>query len=286
MDSALPSESKVWLVTGCSGGLGNAIARAVLAAGDRLVATARQPGSLASLQAMAPDRCRILTLDVTDAAQVTAAVADTVATWGRIDVLVNNAGAGLLGSVEDAGDAEVRRCLEVNFLGPLALTRAVLPHMRRQRSGHIVQVTAAAAVGNYPGFGAYGAAKAALEALSESLRAETAGLGIRVTLVEPGPFRTGFVGRSLQRSAAQGADYERTVGRFGTVLATLDGRQPGDPDRAAATLVDLVRAGRAPFRLPLGRYMVKKLRDRAADLTRTADEWESVAAGADRSATE
>ncbi len=275
------SDPKTWLVTGCSSGLGLALARAILAAGDCLVATARQPEALADLVASAPERTLTLPLDVTNPDQVAAAVAAAVAQFGRLDVAVNNAGYGLLGAVEECDDAQVRRCFETNFFGALNVIRAVLPRFREQRAGHLVNITAAAAIANYPGFGAYGAAKAALEALSESVRAETALLGIKVTLVEPGPFRTGFISRSLERAGGRIADYDRSSGKFAAVLKSIDGRQPGDPARAAAAIVNMVRSGNAPFRMPLGRYMVKKLRDRGAEFTQAALAGEAVAATAE-----
>lgn len=277
-DSPVP---RAWIITGCSSGFGHALAQAALAAGDRIAVTARNPGSLAPLVTLAPNRCLALALDVTVRSQVSAAVNEARTRFGRLDVVVNNAGYGLLGAVEECDDAQTRRCFETNFFGALNVIQAVLPVFREQHAGHLVNITAAAAISNYPGFGAYGAAKAALEALSESVRAETALLGIKVTLVEPGPFRTGFIGRSLERATSRIADYDRTSGKFAAVLKAIDGKQPGDPARAAAAIVKLVHSGHAPFRFPLGRYMVKKLRDRAAELAKAADDGESLAIAAD-----
>lgn len=278
MSDPILSAPRTWFVTGCSSGLGRAIAEAAREAGDCVVATARQPATLAGWAAGAPERCLVLPLDVTDSLQVAVAVAAAAARFGRVDVVVNNAGYGLLGAVEECDEAQIRRCFETNFFGALNVIRAVLPRFREQRAGHLVNITAAAAIANYPGFGAYGAAKAALESLSESVRAETALLGLKVTLVEPGPFRTEFIHRSLERATNRLADYDRTSGKFAAVLKAIDGKQPGDPARAAAAIVEMVRSGKAPFRMPLGRYMVKKLRDRAAELTKAADEGEAVAA--------
>jgi len=272
---------RTWFITGCSSGLGRALAVAALQAGDRVVATARRPDSLAGLVAQAPERCLAHALDVRDPAEVQAAVAESIARFRRLDVVVNNASHGLIGAVEECGDSEARRCFETNFFGAVNVIRSVLPQLREQRSGHMVNVSAAAAVANYAGFGFYGAAKAALEALSESLRSETAPLGLKVTLVEPGPFRTDFISRSLEPASGRIADYDRTSGKFAAVLKSIDGRQPGDPARAAAAIVEMVRAGRAPFRLPLGGYMVKKLRDRAAELARVAADGEALAVAAD-----
>lgn len=281
MSDSISSAPRTWFVTGASSGLGRAIAEAAREAGDCVVATARQPATLGGWAATAPERCLVLPLEVTDSPQVADAVAAAAARFGRLDVVVNNAGYGLLGAVEECDEAQIRRCFETNFFGALNVIRSVLPRFREQRAGHLVNITAAAAIANYAGFGAYGAAKAALEALSESVRAETALLGIKVTLVEPGPFRTEFIHRSLERATNRLADYDRTSGKFAAVLKAIDGKQPGDPARAAAALVAMVHGGRAPFRFPLGRYMVKKLRDRAAELTKAADEGEAVAAAAE-----
>ncbi len=281
MSEAVPSVPKVWFITGCSSGFGRALAEAALAAGDSVVATARGPEVLAELVANASNRALALPLDVTEPQQVESAVAAAIARFGRLDVVVNNAGYGLLGAVEECDDTQIRRCFETNFFGALNVTRAVLPRFRGQRAGHLVNITAAAAIANYAGFGAYGAAKVALEALSESVRAETALLGIKVTLVEPGPFRTEFIHRSLDRATNRLPDYDRTSGKFAAVLKAIDGKQSGDPARAAGAIVEMVRSGKAPFRMPLGRYMVKKLRDRGAELTRAADEGEAVAVSAD-----
>ncbi len=272
---------RVWFITGCSTGFGRALAEQVLQAGDRLIATARHPETLAPLSAAGPDRVRTFALDVTDAATVASVVAEAGAVWDRLDVVVNNAGYGLIGAVEECTSDQIRRCLETNFHGPLNVLRAVLPRLRAQKSGHLINISAAAAIANYAGFGAYGAAKAALEALSDSVRAEVALLGIKVTLVQPGPFRTDFIGRSLERASTTLPDYARTAGKFAAFLRSIDGQQPGDPLRAAAAIVKLVHDGKAPARLPLGKYVTRKIRDRAATMLREVDEWEAVAVAAD-----
>jgi NAD(P)-dependent dehydrogenase (short-subunit alcohol dehydrogenase family) len=280
-EPAAPPSPLVWFLTGASSGLGRALADAVLAAGHRLVATARQPAHLADLAAAHPATCEILPLDVTDAAQVRDTVAAAARIWGRLDVVVNNAGYGLLGAVEECSEEQIRRNFETNFFGPLHVTQAALPLLRAQRAGHLVFISAAAAVANYAGFGIYGASKCALEGLAESLRAETALLGLKVTVVEPGPFRTDFIHRSLDRAPTSLPDYQNTAGRFAQLLAGVDGRQPGDPARAAAVIVNLVTTGRAPFRLPLGRYMIDKLKRKAATTAKDAADWETTAASTD-----
>ncbi len=261
---------RVWLITGCSSGFGAAIAKAALNAGDRVVATARDNSNIA-----AHPNCVALSLDVTRPEEVVARLSEAAAAWGRLDVIVNNAGAGLLGALEQVSDAEIADCMAVNFHGPLNVMRAAVPILRAGGGGHIVNISAAAAIANYAGFSIYGAAKAAMEAASESLRREVAAQGIRVTLVQPGPFRTEFIGRSLRKVEPVQPEYEATVGKFAALLGRMHGRQPGDPDKAAAVIVEMVHQGRAPQRLVLGKYAVKKVRDTAAARLRELEEFEA-----------
>jgi NAD(P)-dependent dehydrogenase (short-subunit alcohol dehydrogenase family) len=271
------SSSPVWFITGCSTGLGRALATAALARGDRVVATARQPDALADLVAAHPETCRAVALDVTQPAEVAAAVAAGLAAFGNIDVLVNNAGCGLVGAVEETDDAETARLFDVNFHGALRVTRAVLPHFREKRAGHVVFISAAAAIANYPGFGLYGAAKRALEGAAESLAQEARPFGLKVTIVQPGPFRTDFIGRSLGHAATKLADYESTRGKFGRYLASVNGQQPGDPARAAAAILAAVSAERPPLRLVLGAYATDKVRRTLAATQRELDAWAPTA---------
>ncbi len=279
MNAESTSGPRVWLITGCSSGFGAEIARAALAAGDRVVATARDVSQLAELSAS--EECRVIKLDVTQPAAVASVLKEAHAAWGRLDVVVNNAGAGLLGALEEVNDREIEACMAVNFYGPLNVMRAALPLLREGGGGHIINISAAAAIANYAGFAIYGAAKAALEAASESLRAEMAHSAVKVTLVQPGPFRTEFVGRSLRRTAVVLPEYEGTVGKFAALLGRMNGRQPGDPARAAAVIVEMVRQGRSPMRLALGKYAVKKVRDTATSRLREVDEFESESTRAD-----
>ncbi len=281
MSSPVPSPPRTWFITGCSSGFGRAIAEAALQAGDRVAMTARDVSRIEAIAAVAPEQALALPLDVTKEDQIQAAIETAIARFGPLDVVVNNAGYGLIGAIEECTPEQIRRCVETNFFGTLHVIQAVLPKLRAQRSGHVINVSAAAALSNYAGFGVYGAAKAAVEALSESLRAETASLGIRVTLVEPGPFRTEFIGRSLEAVPARLPDYDRSSGKFAQFLKVIDGKQPGDPTRAARAIVSMVHAGNPPFRMPLGRYIVKKLRDKATELQRLADEQEANAIAAD-----
>lgn len=270
---------RVWFITGCSSGIGRALAERVLDVGDHLIATARNIATLEDLVSAQPDRCKSFELDVTQAGSIPEIIKQAVEVSGRIDVLINNAGCGLLGALEETSDTEMQRCFETNFFGPVRLMRAVLPIMRQQGSGHIINISAAAAVANYPGFSMYGGAKAAMELASESLRQEVAPFGINVTLVEPGPFRTEFGSRSMQKVEQGIADYQSTVGKFSELLQRINGRQPGDPQKAAAAIVQMVQDSKSPLRLPLGKYIVNKIKMKNASTLRELSEWESVAAG-------
>lgn len=269
--------ARVWLITGAASGLGLALAQAALARGDRVAALARNPAALASLVDAFPVTCRAFPLDLTDPASVPAAVAAAHAAFGRLDVVVSNAGSAVLGAVEALDDEALQRNLAVNFLGPMRLLRATLPHLRAQRSGRIMLISAAAAIANYPGFAGYGGAKWALEGAGESLAQEVRSLGIHVTLVQPGPFRTAFVSRSATFVEGGPAEYDVSCGKFFRFLRSIDGRQPGDPARAAAALLALAELERPPLRLMLGRYAHDKARRKAQGALR---ELES-AAGAD-----
>jgi NAD(P)-dependent dehydrogenase (short-subunit alcohol dehydrogenase family) len=270
-----------WFITGSSAGFGRTLAEALLARGDTVVATARDPRALADLVEKYPDAVLALPLDVTDPGQVRAAV-DAAVAAGPVDVLVNNAGHGLLGALEELSDEQIDEVLAVNLLGALAVTRAVLPHMRARRRGHIVQMSSVGGVVGNPGHTIYATSKFALEGASEALAGEVAPFGIRVTIVEPGPFRTEFLGRSMLR-ATPIPDYEAgPAGALRARFATGHGQQPGDPVRAVEAIIDVVRSPSAPLRLPLGRAAVErtraKLQGQLADLEACAE----VAIAADR----
>jgi NAD(P)-dependent dehydrogenase (short-subunit alcohol dehydrogenase family) len=270
------STSRVWLVTGASSGFGRAVSEAAVESGDVVVATARRPAALEELVAARPDRVEALPLDVTDSAAVTAVVADVQARYGRIDVLVNNAGRGQVGAAEETTDAELRALFDLHVFGPAAMVRAVLPGMRARGTGTIVQMSSFGGQVAYPGFSAYCATKFALEGYSEALAAEVAPLGIRVVVVEPGAFRTGFSGPSLVQSARI-ADYDATVGTTREMITGIDGVQPGDPAKAAAAILRALDAERPPFRLPLGDDAVDGILGHLESVGAEVREWESVA---------
>ena len=274
------SNGRVWLITGASSGFGRALAEAVLAAGDTVVAAARRTAPLEDLVARYPDRARAIALDVTDQHLAATAVADTVLWYGRIDVLVNNAGRGMIGAVEETTDSELRELMDLHFFGPAALTRAVLPHLRAQGSGAIVQLTSMGGRISFAGAGGYSATKFALEGLTEALAEEVAPFGIKVMLVEPGAFRTGFAGGALAQTMPMDA-YAASVGQFRKALPESDGQQPGDPAKAAAAILAALDDEHTPLHLPLGNDAYDVIRERMQGAERDMVRWEKVGRGVD-----
>jgi NAD(P)-dependent dehydrogenase (short-subunit alcohol dehydrogenase family) len=271
----------VWLITGCSSGIGRVLAQAALARGHAVALTARDPASLQELAAAHPDRSLALALDVTRAEQVSRVVAEAERRFERIDVLVNNAGYGYLAATEEGEDAEVRAMFETNYFGTVAMLKAVLPGMRARRSGHVINVSSMAGLVANPGTGYYSASKWAVEALSEALAREVAPFGIRVTVVEPGPFRTDWAGRSMRQTRTPIEDYAATVGARRGMIAALDGKQPGDPRRAAEAILRVAEHPEPPLHLLLGPSVVDALRERLERLTREVDAWEAVSRDVD-----
>jgi len=277
----MSTNDSVWFITGCSTGLGRALATTVLEGGGRAVVTARDPGTVADLVDRHGDRALALALDVTDSGRVAEAVKEAEAAFGRIDVLVNNAGYGYLAAVEEGEEHEVRALFDTNFFGLAEVTRAVLPGMRARRSGHIVNVSSIGGLAAFGATGYYHATKFAVEGLSESLAAEVAPLGIKVTIVEPGGFRTNWSGPSMRQSATVLDDYAETAGaRRASTLATY-GHQPGDPDRAAEAIIGAVRAEEPPLRLLLGRSAYDIATARLDTLRAGFEGWRDVTLGAD-----
>ena len=271
---------RVWLVTGASSGFGLAIAEAALNAGDTVVAGVRRPAAMDDLAGRYPGRVTAVELDVTDGSQVTAAVAQTMLWHGRIDVLVNNAGRGLVGAVEETTERELRDLMDVHFFGPAALIRAVLPHMRAQGSGAIVNLTSMGGRFSFAGVGAYSATKFALEGLSEALALEIAPFGIKVLIAEPGAFRTGFAGGALRQSSALPA-YAGITGAVRTDLAASDGSQPGDPGKAADAILQALDSDKTPLRLVLGNDAADMIGAYLDDSRTEFSAWEHIARSTD-----
>jgi NAD(P)-dependent dehydrogenase (short-subunit alcohol dehydrogenase family) len=272
--------SRVWLITGCSAGFGRELALAALAAGDRVMATARQPQRLADLVAAGGGRVRTAPLDVTDEEQVAAAVAQTLAEFGRIDVVVNNAGHGSVGAVEELDLGDLRALMDVMFFGAVAVTKAVLPHLRAQGSGAIVQLSSMGGQLSMPGFGAYCAAKFALEGLSEALAAEVGPFGVRVLIVEPGAFRTEFGGQRMHRSRIIEA-YAVSTGPTRAAVDGMNGTQPGDPRKAARAILEVLDSPEPPLRLALGSDAVDSIAAHHELLRGDLTRWEKLSRAMD-----
>jgi NAD(P)-dependent dehydrogenase (short-subunit alcohol dehydrogenase family) len=273
-DAGPASTPRVWLITGASSGFGRAIANAALAGGDIVVATTRRPQALDDLVNEYPERAQAVALDVT-AMHATAVVDDVVTRYGRIDVLVNNAGRTQVGALEETTDQELRYLFELHFFGPAALTKAVLPHMRRQGGGAVVQLSSVGGQITAPGFGAYCATKFALEGLTETLSQEV-DFGVRFLIVEPGAFRTGlFASGSAYLSTAM-PEYAATVDPTRAYVSNGDGSQPGDPAKAAAAILTALAAERTPLRLPLGGDAVDGIRAHLATVGEEITVWEPL----------
>ena len=273
--------AKVWLITGCSSGIGRALAQRVLARGDRCVVTARDAARVAQITAPHRETALALALDVRDAAQRRHVLATAAERFGALDVLVNNAGHGYSAAVEEGDEAQIRAMFETNFFGLAALIRDVVPAMRARRSGRIVNVSSIGGLIGNIGSGYYNASKFAVEGLSQALALETAPHGIRVTLIEPGPFRTDFQGRSMQRAKDRIGAYADTVGARRAQQDQSLGTEPGDPVRAAEAIIRVVDHPDPPLHLLLGANAVARAREKLTSFLRSIDEWEAVSRGAD-----
>jgi NAD(P)-dependent dehydrogenase (short-subunit alcohol dehydrogenase family) len=272
---------KVWLITGCSTGFGRALAEAVLKKGDYLLATAREPEQLHALIEPYPETAKAVRLDVTVSKDIQAAVDAAIATFGRIDVLVNNAGHGLIAALEEVSDAEIYQFFETNFFGALRLMRSVLPVMRQQGNGHIVNLSSTAGLVGFGGSSLYCGAKFALEGTSEALAKEVKPFGIKVTLIEPGAFRTDFNGRSL-------AVAKRSIDAYATMndaalqwFKATDGQQPGDPSKAAQAIIQAVESPHPPMRLALGTDAMSLIQEKLKWVKTELDAWQPVTVSTD-----
>ena len=271
---------KIWFVTGASRGIGGEIAKAVLDAADKLVATARKIETLDYLGKH--DNLLNVAMDVTDEAQVQKAVSEALARFGRIDVLVNNAGYGLLGAVEESSAKEVENIYRTNVFGLLNVTRAILPTMRKQRSGHIVNLSSLGGYAAYSGWGVYGSTKFAVEGITEALHLELAPLGIHATVVEPGFFRTDFLdASSLITTKTRIDDYAETVGKMRDFAGGYSHQQPGNPIKLAQALLKLADAQQPPVRLPLGTDALAHIAEKNAHVEKETAQWRDLSASTD-----
>jgi len=273
--------TKTWLITGCSSGLGHTLAQAVARRGDRLVATARNPASLQALARQFPDTVRVCALDVTRPETARAAVALAVEAFGGLDVLVNNAGHGLYGAIEEVEPGEYRPMFEVNLFGLIETTRAALPVLRGRPGGRIVNLSSIAGLSGGAGSGYYAASKFAVEGLSESLDQELRPLGLRVIIAEPGPFRTDFLGRSMTLAGRRIADYEQTAGQRRIYRENNDGKQAGDPDKAVGVILRAVDSDAPPLHLPLGPIAHAVVERKLASMREDVEAWRSISIATD-----
>lgn len=270
------TDKKTWFVTGCDSGMGYSVAETALEAGHRVFVTVRDPASVAALREQFPETALVHRLDVTDARQI-ADVAALAEKAGGVDVLLNNAGYGLMGAAEETTPDEYRPMFEVNFFGMAEVTRALLPGMRRQRRGHIFCTSSSGGYAASPGFAFYAASKFALEGFCDALAQEVAALGIRVTIVEPGSIRTRFAGAALKKPRQQIAEYQNTaIALTAARMAARDGAQPGDPKKVAQALMRLSDEPSPPLRIPLGDDSIDRLLKKAEDQLAEFQRWETL----------
>ncbi len=273
--------SDVWFITGCSTGFGRELAKLVLDRGYRAVITARDPNKIRDLTTGYQGRALALKLDVTNKGEVAEAVRWAESAFGSIDVLVNNAGFGYVGALEESDEADVRAMMETNFFGLAQMIHVVLPGMRHRRHGSIVNISSIGGLVGFPGVGYYNATKFAVEGLSEALSKEVAPLGIKVLLVEPGPFRTDWAGRSLKRSSQHIPEYTETAGAFRERITSRSGKQVGDPVRAGEAIIKALESDHAPLHLVLGLIALETARNKIEKLAAELDAWEEISVSAD-----
>ncbi|HHP7229589.1 MAG TPA: oxidoreductase [Xenococcaceae cyanobacterium] len=272
----MDTEKKVWFITGSNSGFGRSLTEAVLAKGDKVVATTRHPEEIADLVKQYSETVKAVHLDITKSNEISAAIDTALSTFGHVDVLVNNAGFGTMGAVEEVSEDKIRYQFEVNCFGTLNLTRAMLPHFRQRKSGHILNVSSVGGFTSFPGAGIYSATKFAIEGYSEALAKEIAPLGIKLTLVEPGAFRTDFAGDSLATPGNLIADYESTAHKFFKQQEQMNGQQPGDPDKAAQAMIKAVESDNPPLHLVLGEDALQGVRKKIESYQKELEAWEDV----------
>ena len=272
---------RVWLITGVSSGLGSELMRVVASEGAIVAGTVRKEAQLKDVEGCVPGKTHGYIMDVNNHAQVASVVKSVIDRFGRVDVLVNNAGYGLVGAVEETSMEEARSQMETNFFGALAVTQAALPAMRAAGAGHILQISSIAGFVGAPGLGLYDASKHALEGMSEALHHELKPHGIHVTIVEPGPFRTKWAGASMKTVATSIDAYSETAGQMQRNLSQLSGNQPGDPERAAHQMLRAVNSDAPPLRLPLGAKAVAAISSKAQGVVANVEQWKEHSIAAD-----
>ena len=273
--------SKVWLITGCSTGFGRELAKAVLSAGNKAIVTARKTDDIKDIVEGNEDNAIAVQLDVTKPAEIASAVKAAIEKFGRIDVLVNNAGIGYFGAIEESEDDAVRKMFEINVFGLAKMTQEVLPIMRSQKSGHVINISSIGGLRSFPAVGFYNATKYAVDGLSEALAKETAHLGIKVTIIAPSGFRTDWAGRSAEDSPIKIEDYNDTAGQNKASIRGYSGNQPGDPAKAALAIIKVVESPNPPLRLLLGEAALKGARVKLEELKTDFDAWQETTVGAD-----
>jgi len=276
-----PSSPRVWFITGSSSGFGLLLAKEVLRRGERVIATARDASKLDDLVREYPETARTFSLDVTQPAEIESVAQKAIAAFGQVDVLVNNAGYGVNGAIEEVSEDEFESMFQTNIYGLIRTTRAFLPHFRKRGSGHIFNLSSIGGLIGGAGWGFYNVAKFAVEGFSEALAAEMKPLGVRVTVVEPGPFRTDFLGRSGKLAAKELPEYKDTAGKARDYLKSQSGKQPGDPQKAVEAIVAAADAAEPPLHLILGKIALTRFRGKLALWDKEIAAWEPVTLGAD-----
>ena len=250
---------KNWFITGISSGLGKALAESVIEKGDFVIGTYRNQSQVDEFNTKYLGKAHSILMDITNELSIEKSISRIISEFGKIDVLVNNAGVGFAGAVEESSTREVKQVFDANFFGTLNLTQAVLPYMRKEKSGNIIQISSHGGIKAFAGFGIYNASKFAVEGFSEALAQEVAPLGIKVSIVEPGPFRTNFAGKRLGQAKNVIDDYCETAGAFRIKLKGIDGKQEGDPVKASKAIIDLVNSENSTLRLPLGKVALMSI---------------------------
>ncbi|MGA9673427.1 MAG: oxidoreductase [Terracidiphilus sp.] len=275
------SPSRVWFITGTSTGFGYLLAKELLRRGECVIATARDVSKLKDLAAQYPDHARIFTLDVTKPAEIESVAQQAIAAFGHIDVLVNNAGYGVTGAIEEVSEDEFEPMFQTNIYGLIRTTRAFLPHFRQRHTGHIFNLSSIGGLTGAPGWGFYNVTKFAVEGFSEALAGEMRPLGVHVTVVEPGPFRTDFLGRSGKLAAKELPEYVETAGKAREYLKSQSGKQPGDPQKAVEAIITVADSPAPPVHIILGKPALARFRDKLAQWQKEIAAWEAVSAGTD-----